>query len=100
MRLWLSVLLAASFLAISLSAQDLDHLRAQADSGQAEAQYQLSLRHFAAIGVEKNDDSGLFWLRKAVVQGHSTAQAVLGGWYMKGNRVPRDPNIGIELVRA
>jgi TPR repeat protein len=51
---------------------------------------ELALCFFRSVEIEQSFDSGMIWLRRAVVQNHSTAQAILGGSYMKGERVPLD----------
>ena len=48
-----------------------------ADKGNAHGQYSMGLRHLKGDGVERNEDLGRAWLRKAAKQGHSEAYQTL-----------------------
>ena len=48
--------------------------RRAAESGDAEAQYQLGLRYAKGDGVEEDQWEAVDWLRKAAKQGHKPAR--------------------------
>jgi len=65
-------------------------LRAAADKGHAEAQYNLAWRYAHGDGVELDDPEALLWLQKSAAQGESRALSALGMRYAKGQGVPTD----------
>lgn len=60
------------------SAESFDDLRARAESGEAEAQFNLGLMYVAGVGVEQDDTAAGRWFRLAAGQGHTLAQHNLG----------------------
>ena len=61
-----------------------------AESGNVEAQYQLSGFYRSGWSVEKSDRTAVVWLRKAADQGHVNAQYSLGTMYENGWGVPEN----------
>ncbi len=59
--------------------ETVDALRAKAEKGDAEAQYQYG-RRLLDSGTTENIIESVIWLRKAAVQGHINAQSFLGSW--------------------
>ena len=84
--------LTALALCVPVQAQtpEIDALRARAEEGVAEAQYNLGLRYAAGAGVPQNDVQALRWFRLAAEQGHADAQFNLGTMYFNGLGVPQD----------
>jgi len=48
-----------------------------AEKGDARAQYSLGVMYFDGIGVKKNHDAGMKWIKKAAENGHQAAQKIL-----------------------
>ena len=60
-------------------------LRKLAESGDAEAQFQMGLRLLRGVGSPKPDATGAaVWLQKAAKQGHDKAMHVLAALYEAG----------------
>jgi TPR repeat protein len=73
-----------------------DELIKKAESGDAQAQYTLGVRHLNGEGVPKNDAEAVRWFRKAAEQGYPQAQNKLGNSYNSGGGVAKDD---VEAVR-
>ena len=73
--LWLPVvsvlLLVAS---LGAASEDLSDLKAQAEKGDAQAQYNLGVIYYFGQGVAQNYAEALKWIRKAADQGQVDAQ--------------------------
>lgn len=61
----------------------LSELKAKAEQGDAEAQYNLGYRYFSGKGVSKDYNKAAYWLDKVARQGNATAQSALGNCYNK-----------------
>lgn len=72
-------------------------LQRQAQSGEAQAQYQLAVRYLRGDGVEKNEAQAVTWLEKSAAQHNADALYVLGSLYAHGNGVTEDKNKAIEF---
>jgi hypothetical protein len=59
-----------------------------AEQGDADAQYKLSLAYYVGDGVFKDGTEATKWCRKAAEQGHVKAQFTLGMSYYFGDGVP------------
>jgi adenylate cyclase len=68
----------------------LERLESDAQSGIAQAQYQLAKVYRDGAGVEQSVETALRWLRAAADQGDGRAQRNLGLRYARGNGVPKD----------
>ena len=68
----------------------LDQIRRMAQSGDAEAQYELGARYHTGDGVGQNDAEAAQWFTEAAQHGHIVAQATLAGYYSQGIGVPKD----------
>jgi TPR repeat protein len=69
---------------------ELSHLRARAEQGDAAAQDKLGNRYFDAKGVPKDLGQALRWYRQAAEQGNAKAQFNLGRIYYYGEGVKKD----------
>jgi adenylate cyclase len=67
-----------------------ERLESDAQSGIAQAQYQLAKAYRDGAGVEQSVETALRWLREAADQGDARAQRNLGLRYVRGNGVPKD----------
>lgn len=96
-----ALILSLTVLILRAQAQapDIATLRAQAESGNPEAQYYLGLCYYNGRGVDHNDFIAVQWLRKAAEQDISDAQAFLGGCYILGNGIPKDYTEGLKWFR-
>ena len=64
--------------------------KAAADSGQAEAQFDLGVLYAQGLGVRRDLEEAAKWYRKAANQGNAEAEFALGQMYLRGWGVPRD----------
>jgi TPR repeat protein len=67
-----------------------DNTRAQADQGDAEAQFNLGLKYANGEGTAQDYPQAAQWYFKAAEQNHALAQFNLGVLHAKGHGVPRD----------
>lgn len=66
-------------------------LRASAEKGNPESQYQLANRLLKGLGgVPRDEAEAIVWYRKAAEQGHAAAQHALAGTYETGRLVAKD----------
>ena len=65
-------------------------LIAAAESGDADAQYELGKHYYNGEGVTKNLDKAFKWVKLAADKDHTKAQFMLGYCYYKGNGVTQD----------
>jgi len=65
-------------------------LRALANQGNADAQWNLGVRYHTGDGVVQDDAQAVRWFLRAAEQGHVSAQATLGAYYWAGRGVPQD----------
>ena len=72
---------------LELKREDIQQLKALADTGDAEAQYQIGTLFCADSGYPKNAKLALKYLQAAVAQDHPDALFILGCLYMTGNEV-------------
>ena len=70
--------------------RSLSDLRKLADSGDADAQWQLGVRYHNGEQVPHDDTRAMLWFLRAAEQGQVTAQATLGAYYWAGRGVPQD----------
>ena len=68
----------------------LAEMRAAAEGGDADAQYQLALQLQSGQVVPRDDVEAAAWLLRAAEQNHMDAQFMLGTMYGQGRGVPRD----------
>ena len=69
---------------------ELVSLRERADSGDAQAQFELGRRYIQGDGFQPDDAQALRWLTAAAGHGLARAQAGLGWMYAVGRGVARD----------
>ncbi len=72
------------------SAEELQTLHAQADKGEAEAQFFLGMIYGNGRGVPQDYAMALTWYEKAATQGYAMAQYNLGALYFYGHGVPQN----------
>ena len=70
--------------------QELADLRASAEAGEAQAQFNLGVRYTFGEGVPQDYGEAVAWYRRAAEQGHAVAQYGLGVLYGTGEGVPQD----------
>lgn len=78
---------------------ELSHLRALAEQGDAAAQDKLGNRYFETKGVPKDLDQALHWYRQAAEQGYAKAEFNLGQMYHHGEGVPKDDAEALRWLR-
>ncbi|MDP3668438.1 MAG: tetratricopeptide repeat protein [Telluria sp.] len=75
-------------------------LRDLAATGNAAAQYGLSMVNFTGQGVPRDSAQALSWLQLAAAQGHMDAQFFLGAIYEEGEGVSKDQVQALRFYRA
>jgi len=70
--------------------KDIPSLRAQAESGDADAQYQLGEAYQKGEGVRQDDVQAIKWFQASANQADADAQTALGFAYRGGFGVPKD----------
>ncbi len=73
-----------------------DEVRAKAERGDVEAQFDLGIMYANGEGVAADPTQAILWYRKAAEQGDVAAQNNLGGMFGRGEGVPKD---GREAVK-
>ena len=96
-----AVVLALSLAGVTYAedAPTVVELRAAAEQGDSEAQYQLGLLYRTGVGVPQHYPEALRWLEAAVEQGNADAQWVLGIMYRSGLGVEVDNTESARLFR-
>src|ERR1043166_475505 len=72
---------------------------AEAEKGNAEAQYYVGKIYEGGLGTEPDYKSAASWYEKAAAAGHSASQFSLGALYEKGLGVPADTTKAFDLYR-
>ena len=83
----------------SPAAQGLADLRASAEAGDAEAQFNLGGMYVTGVGVPQDAAAAVAWYRRAAEQGNATAQNNLGAMYAEGVGVPPDAAAAVAWYR-
>ena len=87
-----SITLVAVLVALAAGVQaqtpEIDALRARAEQGHADAQYNLGVRYRTGQGVPQHYAEAVRWYRLAADQGVAWAQTYLGNMYETGEGVP------------
>lgn len=79
---------------------EVELLQAKAEAGDADAQYELGVRHRDGIGVEPNYSTAAEWFDRAAQQGHVPAQLGLGIMYRQGLGRARDLDLAKLWLHA
>jgi TPR repeat protein len=74
----------------------LAQLQKQADSGDADAQFDLGVMYRDGKGVPKDATKAMEWLQKAAALGNAKAHLYVGGLYYDGKDVPKDLAKAVE----
>jgi TPR repeat protein len=78
---------------------EVEALKARAQTGDADAQYDLGVRYSKADGVPLDQANAVAWYRRAAEQGSAKAQAALGYCYSLGKGVAKDDDQSIVWSR-
>ena len=73
-------------------------LLAQAEQGNAQAQFLLGQRYNFGDGVTQDRKKAVAWQTRAAMQGHATAQYVLGLMYSAGEGVHQDTKQAVVWI--
>ena len=73
-------------------------LAQRAESGDAKAQYSLSVCYCFGIGVEKDEKEAAKWITKSAEQGDAKAQYSLGVYYLDGFGVEKDEKEAVKWL--
>ncbi len=77
----------------------LEEVKAKAQAGDAESEYQLGLRYYNGESVAKDFAEAVKWFGKAAEQGFAPAQSDLGRSYLNGEGVPKDVAEAVKWFR-
>lgn len=104
MKPFFRLLICASLAFMTLHAQQQGmindkELRAWADNGDAESQFELGLRLLTGEGLVKNETEGVAWVEKAANQKHLRAQFIMGSIYEDGMGVKKNEATAFEWYR-
>jgi TPR repeat protein len=99
------LLVTLLFTSVCLRAQDkvverIKEIKAKADAGNAEAQFDLGQLFYDGWGVPADYASAVKWWREAAKQGHARARNNLGNCYRMGRGVLRDDFEAWKLFRV
>ena len=83
----------------SASSSSINNLVKKAESGDAEAQFQLGRDYEDGIDVPQDAEASVKWYRKSAEQGNANAQNSLGIMYSRGQGVPRDKGEALRWYR-
>ena len=93
MRLKILVALMATTLPLIVHGRDavadVAQVTAQANAGNAKAQFELGMRFAKGDGVAKDEPKAVMWLLKSAQQGYSNAEFILGVMYANGEGVKK-----------
>ena len=78
---------------------DIATLKAKANNGDAEAQYNLGLAYSNGEGVIQSYSQAVYWYRKAAEQGVAEAQFILGAAYYYGGVVEKSKSQALYWLR-
>ena len=81
------------------SSRRADELRALAERGDAQAQFNLGVKYANGRGVRQDDEEAVKWFTLAAEQGDASAQFSLGVMYEKGHGVSRDDDEAVKWYR-
>lgn len=79
--------------------KDIETLRKEAESGDAESQYWLGCIYFEGSLVGKDDEEAARWIRKSAKQGYAEAQNAFGVMLKEGVTVDKDSEEAFKWFR-
>jgi len=88
--LFATTLLLSATLSLAAGEAVFERKLAAAQSGDAEAQYDVGYRYEKGRGVDEDEETALEWYRKSAEQGMAKAQYKIGTFYMKGIAVDKN----------
>jgi len=89
--LLISILISIFFAQVSLlQASDIQELKALANQGDLDAQYNLGVIYYSGIGVSCDFQEALIWFRKAAEQGNVDGQVGIAAMLYKGEGTRQD----------
>jgi len=99
----LSVVTPDGALAQSIAKDDdsilAETLHAEADKGNARAQYNLGMMYISGRGVTQDDAQAIAWWRKAAERGDADAEYSLGRMYTGGRGIAKDRDQAVAWYR-
>jgi hypothetical protein len=79
--------------------EDIPSLKALAEEGDAEAQFQLANNYYIGEGVEEDYAQSFKWASRSAAQDNPKAKYRLGSLYIQGRGVPKDENKAKALFK-
>lgn len=77
----------------------LNRVKQAAEHGDVTAGFYLGNVYFDGIGVSKDENEAVKWIKKGAIQGYAKAQNYLGVLYLRGEGVPKDPAEAVKWYR-
>ena len=84
---------------INIEANTSDGLLKSALSGDSEAQFKLGNMYLRGIGIERDNEKALYWLKTAASQGNTDAQFNVACCYLSGIGVPQDKTSAVVMFK-
>jgi TPR repeat protein len=91
-----ALILTSHAMASSASEAVFDRKLEQAETGDAEAQYDVGYRFEKGRGVDEDEDEAFAWYSKSAAQGMDKGQYKVGICYLKGSGIDQD----LEVARV
>lgn len=95
----LFLIVAGCAFAVGALAADVAGLRSKAETGDAEAQFELGQLYVRGEGVSADDLEASRWFARSAEQGFTRAQHNLGVFYLEGRGVKADPKEAARWLR-
>ncbi|HAQ69538.1 MAG TPA: hypothetical protein DCR48_01050, partial [Flavobacteriales bacterium] len=87
---------AAPLISAQVTPEEFTEIKAAAEQGIAESQYNLGVMYGNGLGVPKDDAVAVKWYTKAAEQGLARAQYNLAVKYDNGTGVPEDDAVAVK----
>jgi hypothetical protein len=97
--LGLFAMFAAFIAAVSAQTPDIADIQRKAAAGDAKAQFDLAKAYSDGVGVPKDPQKALEWMRKSAVRGYAGAEVILGYMCLKGIEMQQDSHQAAEWYR-
>jgi uncharacterized protein len=79
--------------------EKLEKLKAQAEAGDVDAQYDLGIRYYSGDGLEQDYGKAIKWFLMAAEQDDAQAQFNLGIMYGRGEGIGKDVNTSMQWLK-
>ncbi len=84
----------------ALYSQAFDEFKPLADKGARDSQYYVAYLYLNGLGIGKDEQKGLKYLRQSADQNYEKAQTLLGYMYSEGILLPKDKKKALDLYNT